>query len=274
MSGLDDSATSVVIERCGPVLVLTLDGPSSRNSIGPDIYNAVQGQVIAAGADPQTRAVVLTGSGGFFSAGGNVKALRESASGTLAEATARTDRLNAMIMAIANCPVPVLAAIEGGAAGAGLSLALACDMIVASENARFAVAQVRVGLSPDGGATSFLRSALPRQIVMEMCLLGLPISADRLAGFGLINVLAPEGGALEAALDLAAHLAEGPPQAIRTIKTLVQSAATADLASQLDSEARAINLARFSAEAAEGLAAFLEKRPTRFGSGDGAGGEG
>ena len=260
----------MVTERRGAVLVLTLDGPGSRNSIGPYVYDAVQAQVIAAAGDPRLRAVVLTGSGGFFSAGGNIHALRESASGTLGEATARTDRLNAMIMAIVDCPVPVLAAIEGGAAGAGLSLALACDMIVASLNARFAVAQVRVGLSPDGGATSFLRSALPRQLVMEMCLLGMPVSAERLAGFGLINVLASKDGALEAALDLASRIADGPPQAIRTIKTLVQSAATADLASQLDSEARAINLARFSAEAAEGLSAFLEKRPARFASAEGA----
>ena len=268
MSRRDVGETRILAERRGAVLVLTLDGPGSRNSIGPDVYDAVKAQVIKAGTDPHTRAVVLTGSGGFFSAGGNVNALRQSASGTLADATVRTDRLNAMIMAIVNCPVPVLAAVEGGAAGAGLSLALACDMIVASANARFAVAQVRVGLSPDGGATSFLSSALPRQLVMEMCLLGAPVSAERLAGLGLVNVLSPEGGALEAALDLSTRLTDGPPQAIRTIKTLVRSAATVDLASQLDNEARAINLARFSAEAAEGLSAFLEKRPARFGPAD------
>lgn len=252
-------------ERRGSVLVLTLDGPDSRNAIGPEVYQALQADIVSAGSDPRTRAVVLTGSGGFFSAGGNIKALKESAQGTLAEATVRTDRLNAMILAIVNCPTPVLAAVEGGAAGAGLSLALACDIIISSTTARFAVAQVRVGLSPDGGATSFLRSALPRQFVMEMCLLGLPVSAERLASAGVINILTEDGKALEAALELAGRLAEGPPQTIGTIKTLVQAAATADLATQLDREACAINLGRYSAEAAEGLSAFLEKRQASFG---------
>lgn len=126
------------------------------------------------------------------------------------------------------------------------------------------MAQVRVGLCPDGGATSFLSFALPKQIVMEMCLLGTPVRAERLASAGLINILASEGSALEMALDVAKRLANGPSQAISTIKGLVQSAATADLATQLDREARAINACRFSAEAAEGLSAFLEKRDARF----------
>lgn len=264
MARLDHGGTAVRTERRGSVLVLTLDGPGSRNAIGPDVYRAVQAEIVSAGADPHTRAVVLTGSGGYFSAGGNINALRESAKATLAEATARTDGLNAMILAIVNCPTPVVAAVEGGAAGAGLSLALACDIIIASRDARFAVAQVRVGLSPDGGATSFLRSALPRQFAMEMCLLGLPVPAERLARAGVINVLTQEGQALESALELAGRLAKGPPQAIGTIKSLVQAAATADLATHLDSEARAINLGRYSAEAAEGLSAFLDKRPASF----------
>ena len=261
----DAGATQVAIERRGAVLLLTLHGPG-RNAIGPDVYESVQAQVVAAGTDPQIRAVVLTGNGSYFSAGGNIHALKDSASGTLSQATSRTDRLNAMILAIVNGPLPVIAAVEGGAAGAGLSLARACDLIVASPGARFAVAQVRVGLSPDGGATSFLRAALPKQLVMEMCLLGQPVSGERLASFGLVNLLAREGSVLAAALDLGARIADGPPQAIRTIKSLVRSAATADLATQLDDEARAINLARFSPEAAEGLSAFLEKRPPRFGA--------
>lgn len=268
MTDSADNRTCLQTQRQGGVLLLTVDGPASRNAIGPAIYRDVQDQVIGAGCDPAIRAIVLTGAGGFFSSGGNILALRQSAQGTLAEATANTDRLNATIKAIVDSPKPVIAAVEGGAAGAGAALALACDLIVASETARFTIAYVRVGLSPDGGVTHFLRAALPRQFVMEMCLLGQPVPAARLAQAGVVNLLVPEDGALQAALDLAERLAAGPPQAIGRIKELVNTAPGRDLATQLDVEARGINLARFGAEAAEGLSAFLEKRIPAFASED------
>lgn len=264
MTKREAKATAVRVERREAVLLLTLDGPGSRNAIGPDLYEAVQAQLIAAGEDAAVRAVVLTGSGGFFSSGGNVQALRDSARGTLAEASGKTDRLNAMIRSIVECPTPVIAAVEGGAAGAGAAVALACDMIVAGEGAAFTAAHVRVGLSPDGGLTHFLRAALPRQLVMEMCVLGQPMPAARLAQAGTVNLLVPDGEALQAALALAARIACGPPRAIGRIKELVNAAPGSDLAAHLDREARAMNPARFGAEAAEGLSAFLEKRAPRF----------
>lgn len=264
MAETGSNRTAVRAERRGALLLLTLDGPTSRNAIGPDVYQEVQAQVIAAGRDSEVGAIVLTGAGGFFSSGGNIDALRASAGGTLAQATANTDKLNAMIKSIVECPMPVIAAVEGGAAGAGVATALACDMIVASGQARFTIAYVRVGLSPDGGVTHVLRSALPRQMVMEMCLLGQPVPATRLAQAGIVNHLAAEGAVLSTALELAGRLADGPPQAIATIKDLVNTALENDFATQLDREARAINLARFGAEAAEGLSAFLEKRQHEF----------
>jgi len=258
--------TGVQVRHQGAVLLLTLDGPESRNAIGPEVYRRIQACIIEAGRDPAVRAVVLTGAGGFFSSGGNVNALRDSARLSLAEVTGNTDGLNAMIKAVVDSPTPVIAAIEGGAAGAGLSLALACDLIVAAEQARFTVAHVRVGLSPDGGATHFLRAALPRQLVMELCLLGQPVTAERLAQAGVVNSVVPAGEALAAAMAMAERVAQGPPRAIGTIKGLVDGAPSHDLATHLDLEARAINLARFGAEAAEGLAAFLEKRRPAFGA--------
>lgn len=264
MTPQQTDSTQVRAERKGEVLLLTLDGPATKNSIGPAIYEAVQAHVVNAGNDGSVGAIVLTGANGFFSSGGNINALRQSASGTLAQATTNTDKLNAMIRAIVECPKPVVAAVEGGAAGAGVSLVLACDLIVASERANLTAAYVRVGLSPDGGVTHFLRSALPRQMVIEMCLLGLPVSAGRLAQSGVVNMLTKEGEALDAAVDLAKRLANGPPQALARIKHLINKAPENDLATHLDLEARGINLARFSAEAAEGLSAFLEKRPPRF----------
>jgi len=250
--------------RPGGIRLLTLDGAATRNSIGLTQYEALRAALVDAGNDPRVRAVVLTGAGGFFSSGGNINVLKESRTQNLSQVARNTDALGAMILAIRNCRAPVISAVEGGAAGLGLSIALACDMIVASRTASFTAAYVKIGLTPDGGATHFLTEALPRQLVSEMCMLGRPLSAERLHAAGGINELVEEGGALDAALALASACAAGAAGAIAVIKSEVTAASRNDLAAQLDLEARNINLARFGDEAGEGLQAFLEKRRPRY----------
>ncbi|AQZ53026.1 oxepin-CoA hydrolase, alternative type [Martelella mediterranea] len=248
----------------GNIRLVTLDGPRTRNSIGRAQYEALRAIIVDAGNDAAIRAVVLTGAGGFFSSGGNVGALQESRSQNLSEVSRNTDALAAMILAIRNCPTPVIAAVEGGAAGLGVSLALACDMVVASNAARFTVAYVKIGLTPDGGATHFLTDSLPRQLVSELCMLGRPVSAARLHAAGAVNTLCEDGHAIEAALDLARACATGAREAIAVIKTEIASARENQLAEQIDLEGRNINKARYGREAAEGLQAFLEKRKPDF----------
>jgi len=259
-----DDVTQVQASRDGAVLTLTLDGARIRNAIGPEVYTAITGHLSAAETDPGLRCVVITGAGGYFCAGGDIRSLKASAQGTMAQATARTDQLNAMIRAITGCPVPVIAAVEGGAAGAGLALALACDLIVASEAAKFTMAYVKIGLSPDGGVTHFLRAALPRQMVMDMGLRGQPVDATRMAAFGVIAALTVSGAALGHAMTLAHDLAQGPRQAMARIKHQVNIAPQNDLPTQQALEADGINTARFGPEAAEGLSAFLQKRKPQF----------
>lgn len=261
----DAPETRIHDDGGAPVRRITLDGPETRNAISAPAYRAVQAAVIDAGADPAVRAILIAGAAGFFSSGGNVARLQASAEGRLSEATANTDALGAMIKAVRACPVPVVAAVEGGAAGAGLSLMLACDMVVAAAGAKFTVAYVRIGLTPDGGVTHFLSAALPRQLVTELCLLGRPILAERLAEAGVVNLLAAPGDALAEAETLAARLAEGPRDAMARIKAEIAAAGRNDLAAQLDLEAEGINTARFGPEAREGLAAFLAKRKPDFG---------
>ncbi len=256
--------SKVVTHRDGAVLVITLNGPSSRNAVGPDVYIAVRDAVVDAGNDQEVRAIVLTGAVGFFSSGGNINALKDSAKGPLSAVTSNTDRLNAMIRAIVDCPTPVIAAVEGGAAGAGVALALSCDLIVAAKEAKFTAAYVRFGLSPDGGVTYFLRAALPRQLVNELCILGRPISAERLATFGVVNEVTEAGLAQDAGLALAQKIAVGPQQAIRSIKHLVNEAEHNELPTHLWAEADLINQARYGVEAAEGLQAFQDKRKPDF----------
>ncbi len=264
----DTVTTQVKRELSGNTLLLTLDGPKSRNAVSPPVYAALQEQLIQAADDPAVRAIVLSGANGFFCSGGDVNNLKRSASQPLHEVSRSTDGLNAMIKWVRACPKPVIAAVEGGAAGVGISLALACDLIVASQAAKFTVAYVRIGLTPDGGVTHFLSAGLPRQLVTEMCLLGKPVVADVLAHHGLINRVVPEGSALDAALELSSALAQGPAGAMAKIKQLIEVAPKNDLATHLDAEARGMNQSRYTAEAKEGTRAFLEKRKPDFNVGN------
>ena len=262
MTGNETELRSEIIDDS--IRVLTLDGVKTRNSIGRAQYDAVREAIVDAGEDTGIRAIILTGAGGFFSSGGNVASLKESRNLPMSEVSRSTDALAAMILAIRSCPTPVIAAVEGGAAGLGVSLALSCDMIAASDTAKFTAAYVKIGLTPDGGATHFLTDSLPRQLVSEMCMLGRPVSASRLHAAGAINTLCAEGGAMEAALDLARACAAGASQAIAVIKSEIASARGNGLAEQIDLEGRNINHARYGKEAGEGLQAFLEKRKPQF----------
>lgn len=246
------------------VLTITIDGPETKNSIGPVQYEALRTAFIDAAEDVDVGAIVLTGANGFFSSGGNVKALRESRDMTMAQVSRNTDALLALILAIRNCPKPVIGAVEGGAAGLGLSLSLSCDMLVASATAKFTAAYVKIGLTPDGGGTFFLRESLPRQLVSEMCMLGRPLGADRLHAAGVVNELTEEGRTFEAATQIARDCAAGARQAIAVIKREISEAPLNRVADHVEWEGREINAARFRDEAGEGLAAFLEKRKPTF----------
>ena len=256
--------SSLDTHREGRVLVVVNDDPKTRNALGWDFYGDFTEILGRAGADEALGAIVVTGGGGFFSSGGNVKGLRERAGMALAKRHEGVERLHGMIRAMRDCPKPILAAIEGGAAGAGASLALACDMIVAAREAYLSVAYVKIGLTPDGGATAFLGAALPRQLLNEMAMTGDRVGMERLHALGIVNHLSAPGQALEDALARAAALAEGPPEALAQIKRLVHAAQSAPLEAQLEREAEAIAQALGGPEAREGIAAFFEKRKPAF----------
>jgi len=252
------------VETRGDTLLLTLDDPKTRNALSHEVYQAGRTALMEAARDDDIAAIVITGAGGNFCSGGNIHRLRESLAMSPVERQVSVEALHGWIKAIRDCPKPVIAAVEGSAAGAGCSLALACDMIVAADAARFVVAYVKIGLNPDGGATAFLSRMLPPQLVVELCMLGDPIGARRLHELGAVNRLAKTGEALDEACALAARLGEGATAAQARIKTLVGAAGANDLAEQLDLEAKLITQARDHPEASEGLDAFLEKRKPDF----------
>jgi len=256
--------SGLLIRTEGAVRVLVNSNPQARNAITPALYDALPAALDEAAADPAIGAIVFAGEGDFFCAGGDLRQLATRRELTLDGRREKIERLHGLVRALRACPKPVIAAVEGGAAGAGMSLALACDMLVAADNAFFTMAYVKVGLSPDGGATSFLAQCLSRQQMMELCLLGERIPAERLHALGAVNRLSAPGAALADAVALAARVAAGPANAATRIKRLCEHAGHASLDQQLDLEAQYMAQSQGDDEAREGIQAFFEKRAPDF----------
>jgi len=250
----------LLIHREGAVLILTNNNPSARNAFSPAFYIALQQALRDAADDPTTGAIVLTGQGGHFCAGGDLRQLAIRREMSVEERGAKMEVLHAMIRAVRDCPKPIVAAVEGAAAGGGLSMALACDMLVAAKNAVLSVAQVKVGLTPDGGVTAFLAEFVSRQVLTELCLTGERMSGERLHQLGCVNRLTEPGQALQVSVALAAQIANGPTQAMARIKELCRRASYNTLEQQLELEAQFMVRAQESEESREGIGAFLEKR--------------
>ncbi|MBE1283868.1 MAG: enoyl-CoA hydratase [Rhodobacteraceae bacterium] len=251
------------MEDQGDRAVVVNMNAARRGALSEDLYGAINTALDLARED-RIRAVLLTSEGGFFCAGGDLNVLIDRRKLTEAERRDKVDLLHDLIRGIRACPVPVIAAVDGGAAGAGASLALACDLIVAEEGAKFTAAYVKAGLVPDAGLTASLARMLPRPLAMDMCLLARPVTAEQLLTLGAVNAVAPTDQVLGKAQALADRLAQGPRQAQRVIRRLVATAYEREEAAQLDAERDAMAAAAGGEEAAEGIAAFLEKRPPKF----------
>lgn len=250
--------------RRDQTLILTLSNPGAKNALHPDIYAAGIEALETAERDGEIRTVVLTGADGVFCAGGNLNRLLENRAKDRTVQADAIDQLHGWIAAIRDCSKPVIAAVEGPAAGAGFSLALACDLIVAAQSAKFVMAYVKVGLTPDGGGSWFLTQALPRQLATEIMLEGQPVDAARLQQAGVVNRVVPDGGALEAALAWAARLAALSPHAMANIKGLLRDASSNTLAAHFQAEQRCFVDSLHHRDGLEGITAFLEKRPPRY----------
>jgi enoyl-CoA hydratase/carnithine racemase len=248
----------------GRTMVLTLSNPDHRNALAPEMYAAGVEALGVAETSPDVRSVVLTGAGAIFCAGGNLQRLQGNRQLPREAQAQSIEGLHNWIEAIRTFPKPVIAAVEGAAAGAGFSLALACDLIVAAEDAVFVMAYSNVALSPDGGATWSLVRALPRQLATEVLLCGERVSARRLHELGLVNRVSPSGGALEEALRLAERLNARAPNALASIKELIGEAEGATLSEQLVRERDHFVENLHHPNAGIGIAAFLGKHPPEY----------
>jgi len=257
----------LLVERHGPILRLTLSNPQARNALHPGMYDTGMRAIAEATDDPGIRAIVLAGEGEMFCAGGNVNRLLENRTQPKDVQRASIDRLHAWVRAIRACPKPVIAAVEGAAAGAGFSLVLASDLVVAAEDARFVMAYVKIGVSPDGGATLALGGRIPHALAFEWVATGKPVGAARLADLGLVNRVVARGEAVPNAMALATELADGPSIVIGRIKRLLSRAEAERLQAHLDAEREAFTDSLHEPDAGEGLEAFLQRRTPRFNQG-------
>jgi enoyl-CoA hydratase/carnithine racemase len=248
----------------GRTMVLTLSNPDHRNALAPEMYAAGIEALGVAETSTDVRSVVLTGEGAIFCAGGNLQRLQGNRQLPPQAQAESVEGLHSWIEAIRTFPKPVIAAVEGAAAGAGFSLALACDLIVAAEDAVFVMAYSNVALSPDGGASWSLVRALPRQLASELLLGGERIGARRLHELGLVNRVAPAGSALDEALRLAERLNARAPNALASIKELIGEAEGATLSEQLGRERDHFVKNLHHPNAGVGIAAFLAKQPPEY----------
>lgn len=257
-------SAQLLTERRDATLVLTLSDPAARDALSPQLSAAAVEALGVAETDASVRAVVLVGDGAHFCAGGDLRRLAANrAAGPQAQAQ-HLQLYHQFIEALRTHPKPVIAAVEGAAAGGGFSLALACDLIVAAESARFSMAYGRIGLSPDGGGSWHLARGLPRALALQLLWLGDEIGARELHAWGLVNRVTDSGEALSQALRLAAELGACAPNALASAKDLIDQAPARSLGEQLGEESKHFVENLFHANGAEGLQAFFEKRKPRF----------
>ena len=248
----------------GQTMVLTVSNPEFRNALGPEIYAAGIEALGVAESSPDVRSVVIAGEGATCCAGGNLNRLLGNRQQPPEVQAQSIEGLHTWIEAIRTFPKPVIAAVEGAAAGAGFSLALACDLVVAADNAVFVMAYSTVALSPDGGGSWSLAQALPRQLATEILMCGERMDARRLHGLGVVNRLAAPGQAMTEALALAGALNARAPNALASAKELLNDARQTPLSTHLANERDHFVRNLHHVNGGIGITAFLNKQTPRY----------
>jgi 2-(1,2-epoxy-1,2-dihydrophenyl)acetyl-CoA isomerase len=259
---------AVLLERMDDVARITLQRPESFNAYDFALAEALQEAMDACGRDAGIRAVIFTGSGTAFCSGGDIRAMDEFVKRGEVPPSVFFQRLtlhlHPTVVEMRRMPKPILGAINGVAAGAGFSLALACDLRVAADTARFTQAYTRLGVVPDGGSTYLLPRLVGPGRAAELILLNPVLSAQEALQWGLVNRVVPEKELEGACLEMARGLARGPTQAFARAKALLDSAWDLPLEAQLEEERRGMMASSLTEDFREGMAAFLDKRSAQF----------
>jgi 2-(1,2-epoxy-1,2-dihydrophenyl)acetyl-CoA isomerase len=243
---------------------LTLNRPAAANSITLELARDLMHATLQCDEDPTVRAVLLAGAGSMFCGGGDLKTFAAKGAQLPHYLKDVTTYLHAAVSRLTRMDAPVIVAVHGSAAGAGLSLACAADLVIAAESAKFTMAYTRAGLTPDGSSTYFLSRIVGLRRALELTLTSRVFSAAEALALGIVTRVVPETRLRDEAHALGAALAAGPTQALGASKRLLHVGWTGTLETQMELEARAIADIARTQDAREGIAAFVEKRPPNF----------
>jgi 2-(1,2-epoxy-1,2-dihydrophenyl)acetyl-CoA isomerase len=253
---------TLAISLADKVLTITLNRPDVLNAFNEQLSFDLIAVFEEAANDPDVRAIVLTGAGRAFCSGQDLKDIGDEPDRSLADSLRR--RYNPLIRKMRSIPKPIIAAINGAAAGAGLSLALACDLRFASERAKLIQVFIRIGLVPDSGSTWFMPHLVGYARAFELCTTGRDIGAAEAEQIGLVNKVVSPELLMDYTMEIARRYAQAPTQAIGQIKRALNHALSNDLESSLILEEELQEQAGYSHDYREGKSAFLEKRPPKF----------
>jgi enoyl-CoA hydratase/carnithine racemase len=254
-----EAPPSLLVDRStSGVAVLTINRPAARNAVDLATAQAISQAFDALDADPGCRVIVLTGAGGFFSAGMDLKAFRKTGERPV-------DAKRGAFGLVRKPPTtPLIAAVEGAAVGGGFEIALACDLVVAAEDTVFGLPEVQRGLTAAGGGLLRLPSRIPYHLAMEAVLTGRRLTAAWCAQQGLVNRVARPGHALDGAMQLAAEISRNGPLAVQASKRVIVESGNWSTDEAFDRQEAIVDPVRASADAREGAAAFAEKREPRW----------
>ncbi len=256
--------TTLTLDIHDHIARLTLNRPEAGNALNIAMARELMEAALQCDDDPSVRAVILAGAGKSFCAGGDLKSFAATSEQIAQHVKEVTTSFHSAISLLTRMNAPVIAAVQGSAAGGGFSLACACDLVLAAESARFVVAYTRVGLTPDGSASYFLPRLIGLRRALELTLTNRALSAREAYEWGLVNEITSDAKLYERAEALAAQLATGATQALGGAKRLMRSSLNESLETQMTIESHTIANAARTAESREGIAAFLEKRQPRF----------
>ncbi|PLT28220.1 enoyl-CoA hydratase/isomerase family protein [Peribacillus deserti] len=243
------------------IMKITLNRPESLNAFSAEMISGLTHTLKDASKDPEVRVIILSGAGRSFSAGGDVKTMGQAEP---AEVYEHIGKLNECILAIKETEKPIIAAVHGFAAGAGFNLALACDLILAAEDSKFALSFSQVGLISDGGGSYFLPRLIGTHLAKQFFFSGEAVSAQRMYELGVVNALVPSHKLEEEVVKYASRLANGPGRAFAMMKKLIDHSLSARLEDILEQERITQTLMVATDDHQEGIAAFKEKRKPVF----------
>jgi len=260
----DSGMDTLLYEVKDHVARITFNRPDAANALNMEMGRDLMHASIRASEDPAVRAVILTGAGKMFSGGGDLKSFAAQEDKLPAHLKEVALYLHAAISRFVRMDAPVIAAVNGSAGGAGMSLCLFADLVLAAESAKFTLAYTRAGLSPDGGSTYFLPRIIGVRRALELALTNRVLTAKEALDWGIVTKVVPDAELQAEAQTLAKQLAAGATRALGAAKRLLHHSSSESLETQMELEAQAIADQARTRDAHEGIAAFIAKRPASF----------